>query len=103
YSSLPVRDLYSFPTRRSSDLFGFCVDLSSDGNTLAICGFDEDGGVAGINGNEADNSKNGSGCAYIFVRDGATWKQTTYFKQSNRSEEHTSELHSRSDLVCRLL
>jgi hypothetical protein len=65
------------------DLFGFCVDLSSDGNTLAICGFDEDGGVPGINGNEADNSKNGSGCAYIFVRDGATWKQTTYLKQSN--------------------
>ena len=31
----------------AGDLFGFCVDLSSDGNTLAICGFDEDGGVPG--------------------------------------------------------
>ena len=67
----------------AGDLFGFCVDLSSDGNTLAICGYDEDGGVPGINGNEADNTKNGSGCAYIFVREGATWKQTTYVKQSN--------------------
>ena len=67
----------------AGDLFGFCVDLSSDGKTLAICGFDEDGGVPGINGNEADNSKGGSGCVYIFVRDGATWKQTTYLKQSN--------------------
>ena len=67
----------------AGDLFGFCVDLSSDGNTLAICGFDEDGGSPGINGNESDNSKGGSGCAYIFVRDGAGWKQTTYFKQSN--------------------
>src|SRR5262245_56677818 len=67
----------------AGDLFGFCVDLSSDGNTLAICGFDEDGGSPGVNGNESDNSKGGSGCAYIFVRDGAAWKQTTYLKQSN--------------------
>lgn len=65
------------------DLLGFCVDFSSDGNTLAICGFDEDGGVPGVNGNQADNSKGGSGCIYIFVRDGASWKQTTYLKQSN--------------------
>ena len=73
------------------DLFGFAVDLSADGATLAISGYDEDGGVAGVNGNEADNSQNGSGCAYIFVRDpstslgasGAGWKQTTYLKQSN--------------------
>ena len=73
------------------DLFGFAVDLSADGATLAISGYDEDGGVPGVNGNEADNSQNGSGCAYIFVRDpstslgasGAGWKQTTYLKQSN--------------------
>jgi hypothetical protein len=67
----------------AGDLFGFCVDLSGDGRTLAICGYDEDGGVAGVNGNQADNSKGGSGCAYVFVRDGASWKQTTYLKQSN--------------------
>src|SRR5258705_10333714 len=67
----------------AGDLFGFCVDLSSDGNTLAICGFDEDGGVPGINGNEADNSKGGSGGAYVFGRDGATWTTMTYLKQWN--------------------
>ena len=67
----------------AGDLFGFCVELSGDGNTLAICGYDEDGGVPGVNGDQTDNSKNGSGCAYIFVRDGASWKQTTYLKQSN--------------------
>ena len=65
------------------DLFGFAVSLSGDGATLAISAYDEDGGVAGVNGNEADNSKNGSGCVYIFVRDGSTWKQTTYVKESN--------------------
>jgi hypothetical protein len=67
----------------AGDLLGFAVSLSSDGAMLAISGYDEDGGVPGINGNEADNSKGGSGCAYIFVRDGATWKQTTYLKESN--------------------
>jgi hypothetical protein len=67
----------------AGDLFGFAVSLSSDGAMLAISRYDEDGGVPGINGNEADNSKGGSGCAYIFVRDGSTWKQTTYLKESN--------------------
>lgn len=65
------------------DLFGFAAELSGDGATLAISAYDEDGGVAGVNGNEADNSRGGSGCAYIFVRDGASWKQTTYLKESN--------------------
>ena len=67
----------------AGDLFGFAVSLSSDGAMLAISGYDEDGGVPGVNGNEADNSKGGSGCAYIFVREGSTWKQTTYLKESN--------------------
>src|SRR6185436_7949475 len=75
----------------AGDLFGFCVDLSGDGGTLAICGYDEDGGIPGVNGNQADNSKGGSGCAYIFVRDrstpvgagGAARDQTTYLKQAN--------------------
>ena len=67
----------------AGDLFGFCVDLSADANTLAVCGYDEDGGVPGVNGNESDNSKAGSGCVYVFVREGGTWRQTTYLKQSN--------------------
>jgi len=65
------------------DLFGFAVDISGDGATLAISAYDEDGGIAGVNGNEADNSRGGSGCAYVFVRDGTAWKQTTYLKESN--------------------
>jgi hypothetical protein len=67
----------------AGDLFGFAVDVSGNGAMLAISAYDEDGGVAGINGNEADNSKGGSGCAYIFVRNGTAWTQTTYLKESN--------------------
>src|SRR5206468_12611107 len=33
----------------------------------------------------------------------AAWRQTHEAHRSERSEEHTSELQSRSDLVCRLL
>src|SRR5262249_47518544 len=62
---------------------GFAVYVSCDGATLAISAYDQDGGVAGVNGNEADNSKGGSGCAYVFVRDGSMWRQTTYLKESN--------------------
>src|SRR5690554_6954420 len=33
----------------------------------------------------------------------ATWKKTSSWMDSDRSEEHTSELQSRPHLVCRLL
>lgn len=67
---------------RGGDRFGFCAALSSDGNTLAICGYDEDGGATGVNG-EQNTAMNGSGCAYIFVRRGTTWSQEAYVKASN--------------------
>src|SRR5438034_11398015 len=41
-----------------------------------------------------------SSCGYDFVRDDA---KIGRYSGSNRSEEHTSELQSHSDLVCRLL
>jgi hypothetical protein len=67
---------------QGGDRFGFCLALSGDGNTLGVCGYDEDGGATGVNGpyNEAAG---GSGCAYVFVRRGATWAQEAYVKASN--------------------
>src|SRR5699024_12399778 len=59
-----LRELHSFPTRRSSDLNEACADYIA-GLTARLCKF------------------NGS--------------------HKLRSEEHTSELQSRFDLVCRLL
>src|SRR5206468_13123018 len=38
---------------------------------------------------------------YAFNREGSYWFDVEQFER--RSEEHTSELQSRSDLVCRLL
>ncbi|HKC86788.1 MAG TPA: integrin, partial [Blastocatellia bacterium] len=43
----------------------------------------EDSGATGINGDQNDNSKPGSGAVYIFVRNGTTWTQQAYVKTSN--------------------
>ena len=67
----------------AGDLYGFCVALSADGDTLGVCAFDEDSAAEGIDGDQADNRAGGSGAAYVLVRDGATWRQQAYVKQSN--------------------
>src|SRR5699024_12231739 len=73
--SRPPRPLHSFPTRRSSDLVP-CVLLLPAAHRPG-----------------AANP--------VFVPDCRTTEYTEY--RSDRSEEHTSELQSRFDLVCRLL
>ena len=65
------------------DQFGFSLGLSADGNTLAVGAIGEDSGATGINGDQNDNSKPGSGAVYIFVRNGTTWTQQAYVKTSN--------------------
>src|SRR5690606_39395830 len=74
------RDLHSFPTRRSSDLM---VDFSI------------------YNRPEGDDSL--ADIDYIgHGRDGG-YADYQVVPAENRSEEHTSELQSRENLVCRLL
>jgi hypothetical protein len=67
---------------QGGDRFGFCAALSGDGNTLAVCGYDEDGSATGINGPQ-NNDAGGSGAAYVFVRRGTAWSQEAYVKPSN--------------------
>ncbi len=68
---------------QSSDKFGSALALSGDGNTLAVGATLEDSNARGINGNQADNSAEGAGAAYVFVRSGSTWSQQAYVKASN--------------------
>ena len=68
---------------QAGDMFGFCVALSADGNTLGVCAYDEDSSAEGVDGDESDNGSNGSGAAYVLVRTGATWRQQAYVKASN--------------------
>lgn len=68
------------------DRFGQSLALASDGNTLAAGSYLEDSNATGINGDETDNSANGSGAVYVFTRSGTTWAQRAYIKASNTNE-----------------
>src|SRR5204862_5926756 len=87
-SPAPNRDLPSFPTRRSSDLIGQIVE--SDRHAALRGG--RSGLLLGL----------GGGCR----RKRQHRRQhaaSPALRMGSRSEEHTSELQSRRDLVCRLL
>src|SRR5438034_11787492 len=79
------RDLHSFPTRRSSDLVSGLGATSGSQKLKAVIYADNGSGHPGTRLG-VSNEVTG---AVVGVDD--------------RSEEHTSELQSHSDLVCRLL
>ena len=66
--------------------FGNAVALSADGNTLAVGAYLDDSGSKGVNGNQADHSKDGAGAVYLYTRTGAKWSQQAYVKASNPNE-----------------
>lgn len=50
------------------DEFGVAVALSRDGRTMVVGARGEDSNARGVNGNQADNSVDESGAAYVFTR-----------------------------------
>jgi hypothetical protein len=50
------------------DEFGVAVALSRDGRTMVVGARGEDSNAHGVNGNQADNSVDESGAAYVFTR-----------------------------------
>jgi hypothetical protein len=70
-----------------NDRFGHSLALSADGDTLAVGAFGESSAARGVGGDQADNASNGSGAAYVFVRNGSNvWTQQAYLKASNTHE-----------------
>ena len=67
----------------TNDRFGSSIQLSGDGNTLAVSAPEEGSAATGIGGNQADNSATASGAVYVFSRSGTTWTQQAYVKASN--------------------
>jgi hypothetical protein len=65
----------------ATDVFGHSVALSGD--TLVVGAYAEDSNATGVNGDQANNSADGAGAAYIFTRSGNTWSQQAYLKASN--------------------
>ncbi len=65
-------------TTGQNDRFGEA--LAMDGDTMVVGVPEEDSGATGVGGNKLDNSRISSGAAFVFVRDGATWRQEAYLK-----------------------
>jgi uncharacterized protein YceK len=78
-------------TAGSGDYFGSSVDLSADGNTMAVAAHWEASDATGINGNQNDNSIPQAGAVYIFTRTGGRWTQQAYIKSSNTGEKLPGE------------
>src|SRR5206468_13050626 len=96
YSSVHHLNLPSFPTRRSSDLV---VRIFGDDFTGGLF----DGGIADFGAEALGGDDLGGGAArFEHVGENFFCDSASDFS-GFRSEEHTSELQSRSDLVCRLL
>src|SRR5690606_41627441 len=93
YLSCASRYLHSFPTRRSSDL----LRVLAKGAELNPTNFAYCGAIVG----DAKDCRED----HLLGRLNITWTEG-YQKNADgtaRSEEHTSELQSRENLVCRLL
>src|SRR5690606_39758106 len=89
-----IRHLHSFPTRRSSDLSSSTFPLPTSCATRLRVTLAT--GITTPISAAASRPKSKSFCSSTFVNVGVKSRFT-------RSEEHTSELQSRENLVCRLL
>ncbi|WAS96446.1 FG-GAP repeat protein [Nannocystis punicea] len=70
----------------SEDYFGLDLAISADGTTMVVGAPYEDSGALGVNSKQSDNSSPNSGAAYVFVREGDSWKQQAYLKSFNPGE-----------------
>src|SRR5437773_6869523 len=91
------RDLHSFPTRRSSDLLQASGDYS--GGTVVSAGTLR----LAANAAAGTNSITLNGNTLDIVVGSLVDNNVSVGNNASRSEEHTSELQSHHDLVCRLL
>lgn len=66
---------------QEKDYFGAAVAVHE--GTILVGAYQEDGGSAGVDGDQSDNSKFDSGAAYVFARSGSSWIQEAYLKASN--------------------
>jgi hypothetical protein len=66
-----------------NDWFGDVLDLSSDGNTLAVGAPREDSSLTGVNSTATATTINDSGAVYVFTKSNNVWQQEAYIKASN--------------------
>jgi hypothetical protein len=68
---------------RAGGRFGISVDLSDDGNMLAVGSPGESSAAMGVGGDGSDDTAPSAGAVYLFARTDGNWTQTTYIKASN--------------------
>ena len=66
----------------AGDNFGASVAVAGD--TVVVGAYREDSSTTGVN-SVSNETANGSGAVYVFVRSGSTWSQQAYLKASNPS------------------
>src|SRR5699024_12559392 len=86
-------DIHSFTTRRSSDLSGITIEFIGTGIHMLSKYIDDDHYTSNSVEVFTDSKK----------KFDTRWGTDKYLIDNKRSEEHTSELQSRFDLVCLLL
>jgi len=69
----------------AGDYFGYNLDLSQDGERLAVGAYLEDSSATGVGGSESSNGSSESGAVYIFTRNAGAWAQEAYIKASNNN------------------
>src|SRR5690606_42056201 len=103
YASAAPRDLHSFPTRRSSDLWLEDATPAENQKSFELI---RQHSVTALAVGEVFNSI--WDCKHLIENQLIDYIRTTIvhgggISHVRRSEEHTSELQSRENLVCRLL
>jgi hypothetical protein len=71
----------------SGDNFGTAVQLSTDGDTLAVGAQLEDSNALDVNGNQSSNTSPDAGAAYVYKRVNGIWAQQAYLKASNTGSQ----------------
>ena len=71
------------PNTDAQDAFGGALALNADGTVLVVGAAQEQSNSRGIDGDQADNSLDAAGAAYVYARAGNTWSFDTYLKASN--------------------
>jgi hypothetical protein len=67
----------------NDDWFGDVLDVSADGNTLAVGAPREDSSATGIDGSQTDNGASNAGAVFVFTKSNNQWQQEAYIKASN--------------------
>jgi hypothetical protein len=69
------------PTIQEGDFFG--TDVAISGSIMVVGAPGEDSAADGVDGDQADDSAEDSGAAFVFEYDGTAWIEQAYLKASN--------------------